>query len=141
MEQNEIEKYLFENRKIAIRQMEEEDLVGREEAANCNEDQETVYVASKKARVNSSVNGEGAAVEGGAAAGRPSFQKVTSASSLQSSRRSKRSRKCKGDMELYVSSFDTIKKLKAQVMKKTLIFLNLEKCVWRVFFLPKDLLG
>ena len=125
MEQNEINKYLFENKKIAIRQVDEElstsDKNSVEMNQNSVQDDSEVCLISKKARLTE--NSEETVSEQPMNLPRIPVEKPSSVQivsqpmqlSSSSTRRSKRSRKCKGDIEINVGSFDTVKQLKVLV--------------------------
>ncbi len=123
MEQNALEKFLFDNKKIAIRQIDEEEVSPESiptEAVVGEDADEATYLVCKKARLNSNLtdNSPGESVT---RKERVDYEKAMTqiSAGMYSGRRSKRSRKCKGDIEVYASSFDTVKKLKAQVTKNT----------------------
>jgi len=149
MEQNALEKFLFDNKKIAIRQLDEEEVSAESipnEAVVGEDADEATYLVCKKARLNSNLtdNSPGESVT---RKERVDYEKAMTqiSAGMYSGRRSKRSRKCKGDIEVYASSFDTVKKLKAQVTTNAKKYLGyesffelLEKCKFiRVYIFYK----
>lgn len=123
IEQNELEKYLFDHKKIAIRQIDDDVNVIQLEKMDTDKvdkDSEVTYLVSKKARLNTN-NLENSPDEKVTSCQPVTMEKTNPLpvnSQFNLSRRSKRSRKCKGDLEIYVSSFDTIKQLKVQIVSK-----------------------
>ena len=139
--QNEIEKFFFEKKKLYIRQVEDDEeesmapaTNGKHLSANDNEICEVIDMAPKKARMDLQESSLGKRqsnnsnrMDSGASSSE-NLLKVSSSkdqpsiSSLSneylSSRRSKRSRKNKNDIELTASSYDTVINLKFLVKLK-----------------------
>jgi len=117
IEQNALDKFLFYNKKLAIRQIDEDEMIPTSitEEMYGKRAAESAYFVCKKARLNLNLNDN---LSSGSATKKQWIDDQNTKSHLIEGRRSKRSRKCKGDIEIFASSSDTVKELKVQVYPK-----------------------
>ncbi|RMZ96708.1 Ubiquitin carboxyl-terminal hydrolase 48 [Brachionus plicatilis] len=126
MAQNELDKMLFENKKILIRFQDEEENNCTSKLENLKneemEDTDVIHISSKKARYSINENGTDPQTNG-----KQVLEYIPA-------RRSKRSRRSKKDLEVVCSSYTTIKLIKQNIASQIsrlmseqhLIFNNIE---------------